>query len=235
MDSTINQPIMPESIDSITLATSMRQTIAELHSRAKRLRKAEALQAPDRDAALIRRLTREIDELSNPSTRTYEMPTRAQYVRWRRGARVGARFSGEGMKGLESRTLEQLAIASSRDDIEAQETALQTNIAPLQMSPTTSDKTQPPFCFILASLAFLGVSSSLALSLWWSIAHADVSGGFTMGAYIVAVFGVPMGVVGYRHSQTCRCWERAKRGKALSGAGESLELVGSSNTVDASE
>lgn len=39
-------------------------------------------------------------------------------------------------------------------------------------------------------------SSSLALALWWTIAHDDISGGFTMGAY---VWGVVVFPTGYWH------------------------------------
>ena len=37
---------------------------------------------------------------------------------------------------------------------------------------------------------------SLVLALWWTIAHDDISGGFTMGAY---VWGVAVFPLGYWH------------------------------------
>lgn len=43
---------------------------------------------------------------------------------------------------------------------------------------------------------FAATTSSLGLALWWTIAHDDISGGFTMGAY---VWGVVVFPTGYWH------------------------------------
>jgi hypothetical protein len=63
-------------------------------------------------------------------------------------------------------------------------------------------------CLILAYLASLTISSSLVLALWWSIAHKDPSGGFTMAGYIVAVGGIVMFPIQSHHSKSCKCWKR---------------------------
>jgi hypothetical protein len=49
---------------------------------------------------------------------------------------------------------------------------------------------------IAVAIYIAATISSLALALWWTIAHDDVSGGFTMGAY---VWGVVIFPTGYWH------------------------------------
>ncbi|KAH6682864.1 hypothetical protein B0J14DRAFT_556139 [Halenospora varia] len=61
-------------------------------------------------------------------------------------------------------------------------------------------------CYTLILIDALAILSSLTLALWWSITRNDVSGGFTMAAYIVAVFGVPLGCLQIMHNKRCRCW-----------------------------
>ena len=61
-------------------------------------------------------------------------------------------------------------------------------------------------CVILIVLCATTVLTSLSLALWWSMMHRDVSGGFTMGGYIVAVGGVILYPIQARHSKTCQCW-----------------------------
>ena len=66
-----------------------------------------------------------------------------------------------------------------------------------------------PFCYILILAAFIGFSVSLVLALWYSIIHEDVSGGFTIGSYVIAAAGFLVAIPGYRHSFSCRCWGKA--------------------------
>jgi hypothetical protein len=47
---------------------------------------------------------------------------------------------------------------------------------------------------------------SLILAIWWSISHDDLSGGFTLGGYIVSVSAVLIGAIGIFHRRKCHCW-----------------------------
>ncbi|KAI2625110.1 hypothetical protein GGR54DRAFT_594935 [Hypoxylon sp. NC1633] len=63
-------------------------------------------------------------------------------------------------------------------------------------------------CFYLTAAALALLFASLALSLWWSINHDDVSGGFGMGSYMLAMSSVIIAVASYMHRSSCRCWNR---------------------------
>lgn len=67
-------------------------------------------------------------------------------------------------------------------------------------------------CHALIGTSILGVATSLSLALWWSFAHGDPGSGFTIGSYVLAVFGVLVGIPGYRHSKICQCWESKPKG-----------------------
>jgi hypothetical protein len=56
--------------------------------------------------------------------------------------------------------------------------------------PSYRNLTIPVAIYLIATL------TSLALALWWTLAHSDISGGFTMGAY---VWGVVIFPTGYWH------------------------------------
>lgn len=66
------------------------------------------------------------------------------------------------------------------------------------------------FCHIVICIGLLTFLGSLTLALWWSLARNDVSGGFTMAAYIVAVGGLPLASIQMRHNQRCNCWKKGK-------------------------
>ncbi|KAK3696566.1 hypothetical protein LTR37_017908 [Vermiconidia calcicola] len=67
-------------------------------------------------------------------------------------------------------------------------------------------------CIILILLCAATILFSLTIALWWTLTHhSDVSGGFTMGGYIVAVSGLPLYVIQNRHSKDCRCWRRSPK------------------------
>ncbi|KAK3720374.1 hypothetical protein LTR37_003785 [Vermiconidia calcicola] len=72
-------------------------------------------------------------------------------------------------------------------------------------------------CIILIVLCAATILFSLTIALWWTLTHHnDVSGGFTMGGYIVAVSGLPLYVMQNRHSKDCRCWRRSpKRARTM--------------------
>lgn len=63
-------------------------------------------------------------------------------------------------------------------------------------------------CHLLLLGGVFGIFASLALALWWTIAHGDVGGGFTLGAYVVAVVAFAVGLPTYRHNAHCTCWEK---------------------------
>ena len=63
-------------------------------------------------------------------------------------------------------------------------------------------------CFILIALCFATVTLSLSIALWWSFYANDVSGGFTMAGYIVALGGIIMFPIQSAHSKSCTCWRR---------------------------
>lgn len=67
-------------------------------------------------------------------------------------------------------------------------------------------------CHALIGTSIVGIATSLSLALWWSIAHGDPGSGFTIGSYVLAVFGVLVGIPGYRHSKNCQCWESKPKG-----------------------
>ncbi|KAI1140268.1 hypothetical protein F5Y05DRAFT_311326 [Hypoxylon sp. FL0543] len=67
-------------------------------------------------------------------------------------------------------------------------------------------------CFYLSAAAFSLLIASFGLSLWWSINHDDVSGGFGMGSYTLGVSTVIIAVASYVHSSSCRCWARRGAG-----------------------
>jgi hypothetical protein len=48
--------------------------------------------------------------------------------------------------------------------------------------------------------------SSFTMSLWWTLAHNDISGGFTLGAWFIAAATFPIGLISYQHSLKCKCW-----------------------------
>ena len=66
------------------------------------------------------------------------------------------------------------------------------------------------FCHVVIGTGLLIFVGSLTLALWWSLTRNDVSGGFTMAAYIVAVGGLPLASIQMRHSQRCNCWKNRK-------------------------
>lgn len=67
-------------------------------------------------------------------------------------------------------------------------------------------------CHALMGTSVVGVATSLSLALWWSIAHGDPGSGFTIGSYVLAVFGVLVAIPGYQHSKVCKCWESKSKG-----------------------
>ena len=61
-------------------------------------------------------------------------------------------------------------------------------------------------CYILIALGALSIAGSLALALWRSLNHSDLSGGFALAQYVLAVGALIIGCVLVIHSRTCCCW-----------------------------
>ena len=47
-------------------------------------------------------------------------------------------------------------------------------------------------CHVIIAIGLLTLLISLTIALWWSLTKNDVSGGFTMAAYVVAIAGLPL-------------------------------------------
>lgn len=80
------------------------------------------------------------------------------------------------------------------------------------VAPSIEDKKSsriPPIrmCIFLICLFLLTLALSLSLALWWAETHDDISGGFTVGSYIVAIAGIPIGLASLIHFRSCKCWE----------------------------
>ena len=58
---------------------------------------------------------------------------------------------------------------------------------------------------LIIGSVMLGILS-LILAIWWSISHDDLSGGFTLGGYVVSVSAVLIGAMGIFHRRKCYCW-----------------------------
>jgi hypothetical protein len=116
---------------------------------------------------------------------------------------------------------------------------------PSEGSPSEHERERVPALDTEAQLQFTGVRSifkelfnflpipvviyitatiiSLALALWWTIVHSDISGGFTMGAY---VWGIIIFPTGYWH------WSLVKRSDYEQDSTALGPLVRGFNDVD---
>ncbi|KAI0097871.1 hypothetical protein GGR51DRAFT_540015 [Nemania sp. FL0031] len=61
-------------------------------------------------------------------------------------------------------------------------------------------------CYYLIGIVIFGVIASFGVALWWAQVQGDVSDGFTIGGYIIAVDALVVAVVSLVHRPTCRCW-----------------------------
>ncbi|KAI3327682.1 hypothetical protein HD806DRAFT_483628 [Xylariaceae sp. AK1471] len=62
-------------------------------------------------------------------------------------------------------------------------------------------------CYYLIATVALGVMASFGLALWFASTRGDVSAGFTLGGYVIAVDALVAAVVGIIHSPRCQCWK----------------------------
>lgn len=66
-------------------------------------------------------------------------------------------------------------------------------------------------CTVFLLLSLLAFILSLAVAMWWTSTRNDISGGFTVGSYVVGVVGLPLGLAGLGHYRVCRCWKTKRR------------------------
>ncbi|KAI1389648.1 uncharacterized protein F4822DRAFT_399098 [Hypoxylon trugodes] len=97
--------------------------------------------------------------------------------------------------------------------VPASESHLLTAPAPSNMylatNPFKAERRTYTCFYLLVSVSLLFICS-FVVSVCWSVIREDVSGGFTMGSYIIAVPGVAIAIVGYLHREHCQCWKRRK-------------------------
>ncbi|MCJ1458337.1 hypothetical protein MMC28_008708 [Mycoblastus sanguinarius] len=74
----------------------------------------------------------------------------------------------------------------------------------LSSMPKSRTRIRP--CYILIVLGFLTIVGSLAPALWRSADRDDLSGGFSLGQYILGVGVFVIGCAVAIHSKTCTCW-----------------------------
>ena len=77
----------------------------------------------------------------------------------------------------------------------------------VEQSLPSNESDRWPFCYIVICMGLLTFLGSFTLALWWSFTRNDVSGGFTMAAYIVAIGGLPLASMQMRHNHRCHCWK----------------------------
>ncbi|KAI1269373.1 hypothetical protein F5Y18DRAFT_422327 [Xylariaceae sp. FL1019] len=84
-----------------------------------------------------------------------------------------------------------------------------------ETSPTIAKifRSRPPPskrpCYYLITTLAAGLISSLVLALWWARSAGDISAGFTVGSYVVAVVALIIAAAGVFHAPRCRCWRGA--------------------------
>jgi hypothetical protein len=78
---------------------------------------------------------------------------------------------------------------------------------------------------------FFSAVLSFSMSLWWTVEKNDISGGFTMGSWILAVATLPIGFANYRHSTDCQCWKKRSIAQEQSTALDA-ELGASGNETE---
>lgn len=63
--------------------------------------------------------------------------------------------------------------------------------SPTRQTPSDSANTyRIKTCHAMIGTSTVGVGTSLSVALWWSFARSDPGSGFTIGSYVLAVFGV---------------------------------------------
>jgi hypothetical protein len=60
-------------------------------------------------------------------------------------------------------------------------------------------------CVVMIVLSLVITAISLILAVWWSVTRNDISGGCTLGGYVVSVSAVVVGIAGLLHRRRCNC------------------------------
>lgn len=74
-----------------------------------------------------------------------------------------------------------------------------------------------PFCYLLAALAFIFISSSSAVGLYYSIEQNAMGDGFTTAGFMLAVGTLVVTPPAAYHYQHCRCWRSDPKGACQEG------------------
>jgi len=74
-----------------------------------------------------------------------------------------------------------------------------------------------PFCYLLAALVFIFISSSSAVGLYYSIAQNAMGDGFTTAGFILAVGTLVVTPPAAYHYQNCQCWRSDTESAILEG------------------
>ena len=74
-----------------------------------------------------------------------------------------------------------------------------------------------PFCYLLSALAFIFISSSSAVGLYFSIARNAMGDSFTTAGFILAVGTLTVTPPAAYHYQHCRCWKSVSDNVHLGG------------------
>ncbi|KAI1331862.1 hypothetical protein F5Y16DRAFT_359443 [Xylariaceae sp. FL0255] len=100
--------------------------------------------------------------------------------------------------------LESIHIVREHDTEAATTTEAEDKVLP------ATDQKLPPhkrLCYYLLAGMFIDILLSLILSLWWNWRSQDISGGFTLGGWVLAVGAFVTSVVLTIHNPHCRCWK----------------------------
>lgn len=76
---------------------------------------------------------------------------------------------------------------------------------------------RPPFCYLLAALGLLFISSSSAVGIYYSITKNAMGDGFTTAGYMLAVGTLVVTPPAAYHYQHCRCWRRNSKSASPEG------------------
>lgn len=106
------------------------------------------------------------------------------------------------------------------DNIHVEDISITSSTYPL--NPTLASNPMQP-CLIIAVLGGLAVFLSFAMYLSWGIWTGDYPGGAQQAEYIAAIFGIPIGIVGYKHSGHCQCSVWRSRNAVTDDTGERHE------------
>ncbi|KAI0539339.1 hypothetical protein GGR58DRAFT_464694 [Xylaria digitata] len=80
-------------------------------------------------------------------------------------------------------------------------------------TPTQTKALLPPppaskrVCYYLIAAVIFGIAASFGIAVWWAQSQRDVSAGFTIGGYIIAVDALVVAIFSGVHMPGCRCWK----------------------------